>query len=451
MRDRVCDRLRARANSFSDCFPPGVAAEALLEHLTHGRAIDAAALRKAMTAAFGGSDAEGAWDWKSAYDASEAATVLFLRKFAPGMRARAATPAALLGMLAKLATLLPSQTHRSEESQSFQQFSTPIGYGFVASTAAAITAADLVLEPSAGTGLLAIFAELASAGLALNELAGARADLLAWLFSDIPLARHDAAHIDDHLDADVRPTVVLMNPPFSAAAHVEGRVADAALRHVTSALVRLADGGRLVAITGASLSPDNPAWRDAFVRLQERVRIVFSAAVSGSVYARRGTTIDTRLTVIDRVPAEELRFLPGVARDGGQSCDAARLGDPARAPMAGYRVDTRAYIPGRAICAPCRDGAVFRQRRPLSSQLTSSSSLMSRSTGGPRRAAGSAMPSTSHTPFNRSAFRRVSRTPPGSFNRRPWRPSRRRNRATVHISRPMLCPMAFYLTPSSRA
>ena len=36
-----------------------------------------------------------------------------------------------------------------------------------------------------------------------------------------------AAAIDDHLDADVRPTVVLMNPPFSAAAHVEGRVADA--------------------------------------------------------------------------------------------------------------------------------------------------------------------------------------------------------------------------------
>jgi 16S rRNA G1207 methylase RsmC len=51
----------------------------------------------------------------------------------------------------------------------------------------------------------------------------------------------------------VRPTVVLMNPPFSAAVHVEGRVADAALRHISSALARLAEGGRLVAITGANL------------------------------------------------------------------------------------------------------------------------------------------------------------------------------------------------------
>jgi hypothetical protein len=46
---------------------------------------------------------------------------------------------------------------------------------------------------------------------------------------------------------------------------------DAALRHMSSALARLADGGRLVAITGANLSPDNPSLRDAFVRLQERI------------------------------------------------------------------------------------------------------------------------------------------------------------------------------------
>jgi hypothetical protein len=124
-------------------FPQGIAAESLLEYLTHGRVIDATGLRKAMTAAYGGSDAEGAWDWKTAYDTCEAATVLFVRKFERGMRARAATPAALLGMLAKVAALLPSQTRRSEESQFYQQFSTPIGYGFVASIAAAITADDL--------------------------------------------------------------------------------------------------------------------------------------------------------------------------------------------------------------------------------------------------------------------------------------------------------------------
>src|SRR5262245_14872224 len=104
-----------------------------------------------MITAFGGSDAEGAWDWKTAYEACEAAQILFLRKFGPSMRNRAVSSARFLAMLTKLAALIPSHTRRSEESQSLQQFSTPITLGFIAGTAAAITPADLVLEPSAGT------------------------------------------------------------------------------------------------------------------------------------------------------------------------------------------------------------------------------------------------------------------------------------------------------------
>src|SRR5215471_16521790 len=256
--------------------------------------------------------------WKTAYDACEAAQVLFLRKFGPAMRERAVSPSAFLAMLAKLAALLPSHTRRSEESQALQQFSTPIGLGFVASTAAAITPADVVLEPSAGTGLFAVHAELGGGSLVLNEIAETRADLLDRLFPAVSITRFDAAHIHDHLDAAISPSLVLMNPPFSAAAHVDGRVADAAFRHLSSALARLADGGRLVAITGSNLSPDNPTWRDSFVRLQERGRVVFSVAVDGPVYTRHGTTTETRLTVIDRVPADDLMSFPaspGTASD----------------------------------------------------------------------------------------------------------------------------------------
>jgi predicted RNA methylase len=267
-----------------------LAANLLLADLARGIAIDARALRTAMIASFGASDAEGAWNWKTAYEACEAAQILFLRKFGPAMRERAVSPSRNLAMLARLAALVPTHTRRSEESQALQQFSTPIALGFVASTAAAITPADLVLEPSAGTGLLAIHAELAGGKLVLNEIADIRAGLLDRLFPGAGVTRYDAAHIHDHLEAAVRPSVVLMNPPFSVAAHVDGRVADAALRHLSSALARLADGGRLVAITGASLSPDNPSWRDGFIRLQERGRLVFSAAVDGRVYARHGTT-----------------------------------------------------------------------------------------------------------------------------------------------------------------
>ena len=103
------------------------AATLLAQMLGQGRALDSRALRSAMEAAFGGTDAEGAWVWKDAYEALEAAQVLFLRKFGSAMRTRAGSPAAMLEMLTRLAGRLASQTRRSEESEHFQQFSTPIG------------------------------------------------------------------------------------------------------------------------------------------------------------------------------------------------------------------------------------------------------------------------------------------------------------------------------------
>ncbi|MDA9419290.1 methylase [Bradyrhizobium sp. CCBAU 11430] len=286
------------------------AARQLLTELERGRRIDAAVLRGAMEAAFGASDAAGAWNWKTAYDVCEAATVLFLRKFGPAIRAKAGSTAAMLPMLARIASCLPTHTRRSDDSQALQQFSTPIPLGLAACTAAGITPADRVLEPSAGTGLLAILAELAGGSLMLNELAEGRAALLDHLFANVKVTRFDAAQIDDHLDASVVPSVVLMNPPFSAVANVDRRMADTAFRHIASALARLCDGGRLVAIVGAGLAPDNPAWLEAFVRLQERGRVVFSAAIDGAVYAKHGTQTDTRLLVIDKWPAADPKAFP---------------------------------------------------------------------------------------------------------------------------------------------
>jgi len=112
-----------------------------------GRALDSGTLRSAMEAVFSGNDAEGAWVWKDAYEALEAAQVLFLRKFGSAMRSRAGSAAAMLEMLTRLAGRLTSQTRRSEESEHFQQFSTPIALGFVAAEAAALTPADFVWNP----------------------------------------------------------------------------------------------------------------------------------------------------------------------------------------------------------------------------------------------------------------------------------------------------------------
>ncbi|HLI21136.1 MAG TPA: strawberry notch family protein, partial [Stellaceae bacterium] len=307
-----CDPANAPASRLAE------AARLLLSHLEQGRRVDAAVLRAEMEQAFGASDSSGAWDWKTAYNACEAATVLFLRKYGKPLFRKAGSPAAALPQFAKVATLLPTHTRRSEESQALQQFSTPIPLGLAALCAAAIVPGDRVLEPSAGTGLLAILAEIAGGAPILNELAESRADLLAHLFPNSAVTRFDAAQIDDYLDRAVTPTVVLMNPPFSAMANVDRRMADAAYRHVASALARLAEGGRLVAITGANFGPEMPTWRDAFTRLQERGSVAFTAAIDGAVYAKHGTTTETRLTVIDKMPASDTAQLPpsaGVAPD----------------------------------------------------------------------------------------------------------------------------------------
>uniref|UniRef100_UPI0018E59D76 strawberry notch-like NTP hydrolase domain-containing protein n=1 Tax=Oceanibium sediminis TaxID=2026339 RepID=UPI0018E59D76 len=281
---------------------PAIAAvaEALQPDLAQGLQIDALRLRREMEHAFGGSDATGAWDWKLAYEAGEVALILFMRKFGRALLARAGSPAALLPILAKVAGLLPTHTRRSEEMERFQQFSTPLPLGIAALTAAQITPRDLVLEPSAGTGLLAILAEIAGGSLALNELADTRADLLGLLFPGRPVTRFDAAQIDDHLDASSSPSVVLMNPPFSAQANVDGRSTEATARHLRSALARLVPGGRLVAITGAAFAPDAPAWAETFGRLTETAHLVFTGAVSGVAFAKHGTSFETRISVFDK-------------------------------------------------------------------------------------------------------------------------------------------------------
>jgi hypothetical protein len=285
-----------------------LAAGLLVARLESGTAIDTTTMRAAMEMAFCGTDAEGAWDWKTAHDAGEVAQILFLRKYGAALRRQ--SPQAALRAIERVAALVPTHTRRSETSVALDQFSTPAGLAFVATLAAWIARGDVLLEPSAGTGLIAVHAECDGAALVLNELGKAREALLARLFPDALIRHDDAAHIDDYLPAGISPSVVVMNPPFSAVAHVSRAIKGTALRHIASALARLAPGGRLVAITGAGCSPYAPDWADDYASLQEHGRVLFSAAIDGRVYARHGTTIDTRLTIIDKVPADDPMVFP---------------------------------------------------------------------------------------------------------------------------------------------
>ena len=302
------------------------AARTLLTTLQNGCLLSAAVLREAMTGAFGGTDADGAWLWKDAYDAAEAAVVLFIKRYGTAMRREAGAgpqgPAAMLAMLQRLAALEPSHTRRSEEQVRLQQFSTPLPLAYAAVQAATIRPGDRVLEPSAGTGILAVMAHCslgaaASQRLYLNELAPTRAGLLEQLFPGVSVDRRNAETIADYLPGLV-PSVVLMNPPFSVSPGVERRRHDADLRHIRSAFSMLPPGGRLVAITSHSCIPGSPAWQGAFRYLDPPAQAVFSMAIEGRAYARHGTSFDTRLTVLDRLTREAcddtgLSFDPGIA------------------------------------------------------------------------------------------------------------------------------------------
>ena len=330
--------------------PLFAAAQALLPVLEAGRPLDAATLRDAMTEAFGASDANGGWVWKDAYEAAEAAVVIFMQRFGRGMRrnAGAGGPRHMLAMLDAVAALEPSHTRRSEEQVRLQQFSTPLPLAYAALQAAAIRPGDIVLEPSAGTGMLAVMAQCAlgnsaTGNLHLNEYAPTRARLLTQLFPEAVITAFNAETIADRLH-DVRPTVVLMNPPFSATPGVDRITRDADLRHVRSAASMLPPGGRLVTITSAHCAPG-----DAVGRLDPPARCVFTMEIDGRAYARRGTGFDTRLTVLERGAGPEVE-LDGTAR-AANAHGAARRRDRAGAEAA---ADCPDASPGRFGARPVR-------------------------------------------------------------------------------------------------
>ncbi len=268
------------------------AARSLAARLGACQIVSRSVLSSVMGEYFGGSDAAGRWSVRDAHAALELAQVLYLQDAAT--LTISLPPEQTDRAFARLEAQVPRQSTRSDEQIAWQQFATPPRIAWIAARACALTSDEQVLEPSAGTGMLAVWAAKAGACLVLNEISPQRRECLEALFPAAPVTGHDGELIDELLRADVAPSVVLMNPPYSHGIE-RGHDGRTGARHLRSAWKRLLPGGRLVAVM--------PEWFDLPRFLQSitgPVALRLNAAIERA-FIKQGTSITTRLLVLDKV------------------------------------------------------------------------------------------------------------------------------------------------------
>ncbi|WP_372393847.1 strawberry notch-like NTP hydrolase domain-containing protein (plasmid) [Azospirillum sp. HJ39] len=275
---------------------------ALTERLGAGNSISSQALFSAADQWFGGSQGAGTYTAADAYDIAE----MTLHRLILDRRISLAPTVGLLSAqlraedLESLGALLPTRSRRDEEVAAFDQFSTPPAVAFLAAWLADLKPADLVLEPSGGTGALAVQAANAGAAVVCVELSERRAAILEGLgFRTI---RENADHLHSILPKDVLPTAVLMNPPFTATAGRLGDIADpmTAARHTEQALKRLVKGGRLVAILPPGMGFGAARYRDWWRSIIQTYTVKANLLLEGAAFRKAGTSIAVRIVVIDK-------------------------------------------------------------------------------------------------------------------------------------------------------
>lgn len=195
-----------------------------------------------------------------------------------------------LACLEDITGKLPPQSWRDNEQIKFQQFSTPPALAFVLANLLRPQAGKAALEPSAGTGSLAVWLKKSGCKLAVNEISERRRVLLQ-LQNYQPLAVN-AEFIDDLLPPDVKPDYILMNPPFSAGSR-QKRDSNYGFRHVEAALRRLNPGGRLVALLGAKSCLQTDKGKKFWHQLGREYSVHAFLIVPPEVYYKYGTNFQT--------------------------------------------------------------------------------------------------------------------------------------------------------------
>lgn len=429
--------------------------------------IEAKDLWAAADQHFGGTRAEGKYGPSDAYDALEAA----VNKHLSGETDPEADLSEAIRQadgLDALVDRLPTQTNRSGNKDAYQQFSTPPHYAYATVWLANIKPGEVALEPSAGTGSLAIHAANAGAHVYTNELDPARVQHLRDVgFAHV--SQENAEQIAGILPKQGVPTpsVVIMNPPFSQTA---GRMGDkkellTGAKHIEEALQMLAPGGRLVSIVGRGMTPDSGTYKDWFRKMSQKYTLRANVGVSGDVYKKYGTHFASRVLIFDKVQGGNfvtgevdsipglMQLLEGVRNDrptldrpapgepsgpevAGQSKGTAQLDDASTAPDVGVSEPRDAGRPqppgGPEGASGAADGAAGSEGR--GDVLSGLGGSASRDGGQPGSAVGSAGGSTVDSPAGDESRKNAPRS---------RKPARRKPIQQPVVSLPELRPASY--------
>lgn len=257
--------------------------------LKNGKNISSMELQKVANVAFGGTMADNAYSIKDVYDAMELGVnqhILSLEEVSADK-------------MLELLELLPTQTKRTEEMVKFQQFSTPPSIAYLANYTANINANDIMLEPSAGIGGIAVFAKRDGAKVYVNELDNRRLDVLKKMPFD-GFFNEDAEQINNILGGELEPTVIVMNPPFSSSSERNIQNTKIGAKHIEQALKILAPNGRLVAIVGNGMADGTPAFRNWWKDIKSQYNVRANIGINGKNYNKYGTNFDIQMLVIDK-------------------------------------------------------------------------------------------------------------------------------------------------------
>ncbi|MDQ3749829.1 MAG: SAM-dependent methyltransferase [Acidobacteriota bacterium] len=202
-----------------------------------------------------------------------------------------------LDCLSKLLENCPPQSWRGEEQLRLQQFSTPPTIAYLMAKILKPLPAELVLEPSAGTGSLAAWLKVAGCRIHVNELSEMRRVLLE-LQGYTPTG-FDAEFLDDLLPEKIEPDAVLMNPPFSSSGgRTKTNDSNFGFGHVRSALLRLKTGGRLVALMGTESATKTEKGRKFWREIAAEYDLRAIIHLPKNAFYKYGTSIGTTLVCV---------------------------------------------------------------------------------------------------------------------------------------------------------